>query len=80
MSKARFLTPVIAIALAASLACVSNASAQAQKKVTYQQAFKLCKDELDKSGAYPVGLNASARATAGAGCMSKYGFRLKKKI
>jgi hypothetical protein len=80
MSKALFLTPAIAIALTGSLAFVGSASAQTQKKVTYQQAFKLCKDELDKSGVYAVGLNASARATAGAGCMSRYGYRLKKKI
>ena len=67
------------VAAAAAIAFTGSALAQAAKKMTYAQAYTACKKELDAAGAPGVGVSASARYTMGAGCMQKYGFRLKKK-
>ena len=53
-----------------------NAASAAKKKVTYDEAWKLCKAELDKSGAPGTGTQANERHTRGAGCMKKYGYRI----
>ncbi len=70
MRKYHCLT--VAATLAAAIALVGPAPAQAAKKMTYEQAYTACKKELDTSG-------TTQRYTMGAGCMQKYGFRLKKK-
>ena len=75
MWKRRMLIAFLAVALAAPLGFVDAASA-AKKKVTYDEAWKLCKAELDKSGAFGTGTQANERHTRGAGCMRKYGYRL----
>jgi hypothetical protein len=64
----------VAATLVAAIALAGPASAQAtkNKKMTYEQAYTACKKELDTSG-------TTQRYTMGAGCMQKYGFRLKKK-
>ena len=68
-------TKMIAVAAGTLLLLVQTASAQ---KLTYQQAFAKCKQEI---GASVPGENAqsSGRYAAGGACMNKYGFRLKKK-
>jgi hypothetical protein len=68
----------IACVAAISIASAPNALAQS-KKLTYEQAYAACKKELDAGGVYGVNLDAKARYTAGAGCMKKYGLRLKRK-
>ena len=75
MSKITMLIAFLAVTLAIPLSFVDAASA-AQKKVTYDEAWKLCKAELDKSGAPGTGLSANERHTRGAGCMRKYGYKL----
>ena len=75
MSKRRMLIAFLAVTLAAPLGFVDTASA-AKKKVTYEEAWKLCKAELDKSGAYGTGTQANERHTRGAGCMQKYGYKI----
>jgi hypothetical protein len=75
--NSRSLIVVVAASLAGSLAIADVAIAQ--KKMTYEQAFKSCKAELDSQGVFGTSLSASARTTAGAGCMQKHGYRLKKK-
>jgi len=70
---------VLAITFAVmALLAVPHASAakKAQKKLTYEQAWAKCKQELDAAGVYGVGLDAGARSTAGGACMKKYGYRL----
>ncbi|MGA7025939.1 MAG: hypothetical protein WB036_24610 [Pseudolabrys sp.] len=49
MSKRRMLIAFLAVTLATPLGFVDAASA-AKKKITYDEAWKLCKAELDKSG------------------------------
>ena len=68
MSKRRMLI--------AFLAALSPPASAAQKKVTYEEAWKLCKAQLDKSGARGTGISANERHTRGAGCMKKYGYRI----
>ena len=71
-----------AIALAFVTACVfaNVPSASAAKKMSYEEAFAKCKAEMDAPGRMILGQAASAheRSTIGAGCMKKYGYRLKK--
>jgi hypothetical protein len=71
----------LVLAVAATLATSFTVGdvAVAQKKMTYEQAFRSCKAELDSQGVFGTSLSASARTTAGAGCMRKHGYRLKKK-
>jgi hypothetical protein len=75
MFKSRMLTGLCVLAFAVSLGLAGNASA-AKKKVTYDQAWALCKAELDKAGAYGTALAPNERHTRGAGCMKKYGYRI----
>ena len=72
MSKRRMLIAFLAVTLATPLV---DAASAAKKKVTYDEAWKLCKAELDKSGAPGTGTQANERHTRGAGCMRKYGYR-----
>jgi hypothetical protein len=75
MSKSKMFIAFLVIALAAPLGFVDTASA-AKKKVTYDEAWRLCKAQLDKSGAFGTGLAANERHTRGAGCMRKCGYRI----
>ena len=75
MLKRNMLIPFLAFILVTPLGFVDAASA-AKKKVTYDQAWKLCKAELDKSGAPGTGISANERHTRGAGCMQKYGYKI----
>lgn len=74
MSRNRILISLLAITLAAPLGFVGAASAA--KKLTYEQAWKVCKDKLDKAGAYGTSTQANERYTRGAGCMKKYGYKI----
>jgi hypothetical protein len=67
------------IALAFAVAFVTGAEAQG-KKMSYEQAFAKCKQEMGGGGmANDQGGNTAGRYAAAGGCMNKYGFRLKKK-
>jgi hypothetical protein len=75
MSKSKLFIAFLAVALAAPLGFVDTALA-AKKRVSYDEAWRLCKAQLDKSGAWGTGLAANERHTRGAGCMRKYGYRI----
>jgi hypothetical protein len=66
---------VIALPVAAVFVFSAAAQAIAQKKVSYEQAWAACKSQIDRT---TPGDQQTARASAGAGCMKKYGYRLKK--
>ena len=70
----RFATNALLLAAAFGVTGVSDALAQ--KKLSYDQAWAACKAQIDRT---VPGDQQAARATAGAGCMQKYGYRLKKK-
>ena len=73
----KFLIYTGGIALAFALASIPGA--EAQKKMTYAEAFAECKKEIRASAPGSETLGSAARHSAGAACMHKYGFRLKKK-
>ena len=51
--------------------------ASAQKKLTYEQAYRQCKAQLDRT--FPPGSQSqTGRNTAGVACMYDKGFRAKK--
>ena len=53
-----------------------NAYAAKKKKLTYEQAWDVCKKEMDKMGVFGTSIQANERHTRGAGCMKKYGYRI----
>jgi hypothetical protein len=51
--------------------------ASAQKKLTYEQAYRQCKAQLDRT--FPAGNQSqSGRNSAGVACMYDLGFKAKK--
>ena len=65
----------IALPLAAALGFAAPSDALAQKKPSYEQAWATCKAQIDRT---IPGDQQTSRQSAGAGCMKKYGYRLKK--
>jgi hypothetical protein len=63
---------------AMSLAFIDAAAAQKAKKLSYEQAWAQCKQEVSKN--LPgENVTSAGRYAAGGACMTKYGYRLKKK-
>ena len=67
----------IALPCAMLLALPGVASAQQAKKLSYEQAWAQCKQEISKN-VPNESTTTAARYSAGGACMHKYGFRLKK--
>jgi hypothetical protein len=63
--------------VAFAVVALASGPAAAAKKMTYEQAYEKCKGEL-AGKLQPQAQNAIAASTVGAGCMKKYGYRLKK--
>jgi hypothetical protein len=76
MIKYNLRFTVNAMLVAAAFGVVDVSDALAQKKVSYEKAWADCKMQVDRT---VPGDQASARTSAGAACMKKYGYRLKKK-
>lgn len=53
-------------------------AASAAKKMSYEDAYTKCKAEIAGNVAMSDTTTSAARYTAGAACMKKYGYRLKK--
>jgi hypothetical protein len=66
------LTCTFLCLLAATALLGSVESAAAKSKPTYDQAWALCTKQLNKT----VPRDSSARYSAGAACMMKYGYRI----
>jgi hypothetical protein len=78
MSMRKSMTMTIAFTSCVLLAMHGAASAQNAKsaktsKVTYEQAWKLCKQALDKEG-HAI-LDTNVRYQRGGACMAKYGYK-----
>ena len=78
MSK--FKLPVVTIlALSAGilLAAADMASAAKAKKISYEEAWELCRKDVQ--AALPGdSAQSAARYSRGAGCMKQHGYRLKR--
>lgn len=46
------------------------------KKLTYEQAWDVCKKEMDKMGIFGTSTQANERHTRGAACMKKHGYKI----
>lgn len=75
MLRSHVTRAAFAMAIAVPLALAGVSAAQAAKKLSYEQAWAKCKAQIDKT---QFGEQQTNRATAGAGCMRQYGYRLKK--
>jgi hypothetical protein len=79
MSKCNPLRIAVALSIATALTLPGTAIAQqAQKKISYEEAFRRCKEFIDKEkgGLAHSNVNEVTRATRGAACMKKFGHRL----
>ena len=68
----------IAAALTVTAAVAMPTVASAQKKITYEQAFKRCKAYIDKEkgGLAHSTTNEATRFARGSACMRKFGYRI----
>jgi hypothetical protein len=66
----------MAVSFAVTMAICAVASAKS--KMTYEQAFAKCKQEISANVDMSDRTATTARSTAGAACMKRYGYRLKK--
>ena len=69
-------TSVAAMSFVVAIAFCTAASAA--KKMSYEDAYTKCKSEISANVPMADTTTSSARYSAGAACMKKYGYRLKK--
>jgi hypothetical protein len=73
MLKSKQLRICVALSVCALLAMSTTATAQ-QKRVSYEQAWKLCKQALDREGPATTE-NTNSRYVRGGACLAKYGYK-----
>jgi hypothetical protein len=77
MPATRQTCKMIALSFAGVLIVFGAPGASAQKKLTYEDAYRRCKQQVDRT--YPTGSEATTgRYLQGGACMKQYGFNLKK--
>ena len=67
----------VALSFAGLLVVFGAPDASAQKKMSYEQAYRICKKQVDRT--YPSALETTGRQLHGGACMKEYGFNLKKR-
>ena len=72
----RILTLLFAGAFLVTSGLADSAFAKKSKKLTYEQAWDVCKKEMDKAGILGTTTQANERHTRGAACMKKHGYRI----
>lgn len=75
MFRYTVLTALVAAAFVVAFGVADSVSAK-QKKVSYDQAWKICKDQMDKDKISGTTGQSNERYTRGAGCMKKYGYKI----
>ncbi|HTL64998.1 MAG TPA: hypothetical protein VL305_08385 [Pseudolabrys sp.] len=73
--NSRILAMLVAAAFVAAPGLADSALA-AKKKLTYEQAWDVCKKEMDKMGIFGTSTQANERHTRGAACMKKHGYKI----
>lgn len=73
--KLGYISLVVAAAFVMSSGLADTAVAKT-KKLTYEQAWEVCKKEMDKMGIFGTSTQANERHTRGAACMKKYGHKI----
>ena len=74
--KRKLFATLLAIMTVVGFVFSDNASAASKKKVSFEQAWKLCKAELDKDKIPNTSGMANERYIRGGACMKKYGYDL----
>lgn len=77
MRGVRQTCKTVALSIAGVLVVFGAPDASAQKKMTYEQAYRICKKQVDRT--YPSALETTGRQLHGGACMKEYGFNLKKR-
>ncbi|MGE5165550.1 MAG: hypothetical protein ACM3IH_16190 [Sphingobacteriales bacterium] len=72
----RILAAVLAGAFVMGFGLTEDAVAKTKKKLTYEQAWDVCKKEMDKMGIFGTSTQANERHTRGAACMKRYGYKI----
>jgi hypothetical protein len=72
--RQNFLAAAVVLALAASVGFADRAVAQANKKVSYAEAFKRCKALVDKEIPLTGEEAQKERYLRGGACLKKYGY------
>ena len=67
---------MVVLSLAGVLVIFGASDAFAQKKLTYEQAYRKCKQQVDRT--YPTATETTGRYLHGGACMKQLGFDLKK--
>jgi hypothetical protein len=67
---------MVALSLAGVVIVFGAPDAFAQKKLTYEQAYRKCKQQVDRT--YPTATETTGRYLHGGACMKQLGFDLKK--
>lgn len=71
--KVTAMTLVVTSCVLLSMHGVASAQNTKQKKVTYEQAWKLCKNALNRET--HSNLDTNTRYLRGGACMAKYGYK-----
>lgn len=72
----RILAMLLAGAFVMGPGLTQDAYAAKKKKLTYEQAWEVCKKEMDKMGIFGTSTQANERHTRGAACMKKHGHKI----
>ena len=79
MQKRRYVPGVTILSIIALVAVAGSNSATAKvKKLSYEDAFAKCKQEIGAGAPGSESLSTSQRYSSGGACMKRYGYRLKK--
>jgi hypothetical protein len=79
MQKRAYFPGVAILSVTALIAIAVSHSAIAKvHKLSYEDAFAKCKQEIGAGAPGSESLSTSQRSTAGGACMKRYGYRLKK--
>jgi hypothetical protein len=70
------LAILMAVAASAIFTLADSASAASKKKVSFEQAWKLCKAELDRDKVPNTTGQSNERYIRGGACMKKHGYEL----
>jgi hypothetical protein len=67
---------MVALLFAGVVIVFGAPDAFAAKKMTYEQAYRKCKQQVDRT--YPTAIETTGRYLHGGACMKQLGFDLKK--
>ena len=79
MQKRRYVpgVAILSVIIVGAFA-VSDSALAKVKKLSYEDAFAKCKQEIGTGAPGSESLSTSQRYSSGGACMKRYGYRLKK--